>query len=301
MSAVIKRQNEIYLNKNISDAFHVLSVSGSYKLIGSSKIRNFLYSNDYDLNELLQVKDTSIVTKHLVKEFQKVFDKAHAHTNYYILDFKCGADDQNEPLRWSYQDIKQAYKTVRKKKYYLGDCLLMSDQVTKLDLCLVVNGVFTEITNNYFIHTDKNKLPLSKALHIKPLQENIDKLFKEKQFFKCLKRAFSLEVIEGNIDTDLLNFLNSDFGTLYKTIHELHLVLKMNQQHFKYINKATILNNLEVIKAFTSHITKFDVDTILDSINLIIKNFTDQKLEQLISYSENYLNELTKPHMKKYL
>lgn len=103
------------------------------------------------------------------------------------------------------------------------------------------------------------------------------------------------------MDSDLLDFLNSEFGMLYKAIHDLELVLKMSQQKFKAVSHTLLIGNLESIKAFTSHITKFDVDTILDSINLIIKDFYETKLAQLISYCEKYLNELTKPHMNKFL
>lgn len=171
----------------------------------------------------------------------------------------------------------------------------------KFRIMFILNGVFIEIMNNYFIQTDKSKLPFSKQSRIQALEENIYKLFKEKEFFKCLKRAFLLETIHGKVDSDLLDFLNSDFGMLYKTIHDLELVLKMSQQKFKALGHTMLIENLESIKAFTSHITKFEVDTILDSINLIVEDFAEQKLEQLITYCEKNLNELTKPQMKTFL
>lgn len=96
----------------------------------------FFYSNDYDLNEILQISDSRTVIKHTVQQFQDVFRKAHRHPDYYILDFKCGVDDNNEPIRWTYKDIVRAYKRIQGTKYNLGECMMMKQHTINLELCL---------------------------------------------------------------------------------------------------------------------------------------------------------------------
>lgn len=301
----IMRQKEQYLNKEIVSAFHRLCVHGTYKLIGSRSIRNLLYANDYDLNESFHVKDSDSVFQNLHNHFKQIFVKAKNDPDYFILDFKCGIDKNSEPLRWSYDDVMQGFKSVNSYKYHFSDCLRM-DATIKLDLCLVVNGLFNEITNNYFIYIGNNHESIDKqsSKKLKTMIDDrikeVDELYDSHQYFKCLKRLFSLEVIENNVNLDLLNFLNSDYGLLYKSIHDLQLVLSMAEQQFKPVCHKCLIGNLEQIKQNTSLITYFDVEKILNDINKLSNKFNVVELQNLIDYAEHYLNGLVKPYLDKF-
>jgi hypothetical protein len=48
---ILKENNIQNFPEQLQDIFHLLSISSNYFLIGSAKYKNFLYSNDYDLNE----------------------------------------------------------------------------------------------------------------------------------------------------------------------------------------------------------------------------------------------------------
>ena len=48
---MLKEQQTEYIDSNIEKVFHFLELKGHHSfLIGSNKIRNILYANDYDLN-----------------------------------------------------------------------------------------------------------------------------------------------------------------------------------------------------------------------------------------------------------
>lgn len=290
-------QDKNYINKNIVNAFDVLSVQGHYKLIGSQSIRNFLYSNDYDLNESLHLSGN--VYDQLYKHFLNIFEKCLCTENYYILDFKCGKDNNDDAIRWNSNDMKTGFKIIQNKKYLFTDCLKM-DATIKIDLCIVLDGSFQEITNNYFLHSSSDadnietKKSNKKQEVINKLNTDIKELIDNDEYFKALKRLFSMERIQGNEDEELLNFLNSDYGRFYKTINDLELCLRMINQEFKPIKVNLITNNLEQIKQFSSHITEFDVNNILNEINNIIKNKTFNQLEKLINQCKNLLNSIIK-------
>jgi hypothetical protein len=72
----IKYQKEQYLNTQLTNVFHILSIYGQKSfLIGSSGIRNIIYNNDYDLNENLKIKNANDVLHKLYEEFLSVFNK----------------------------------------------------------------------------------------------------------------------------------------------------------------------------------------------------------------------------------
>ena len=85
------KQDSEYIDSNIEEVFHFLELKGHHSfLIGSHKIRNILYANDYDLNADVGVTDSVAVLHNIYKEFLGMFKKAFASPDYYILDFKCG-------------------------------------------------------------------------------------------------------------------------------------------------------------------------------------------------------------------
>lgn len=53
------QQDPEYIDSNIENVFHFLELKGHHSfLIGSQKIRNLLYANDYDLNANVGVTDS---------------------------------------------------------------------------------------------------------------------------------------------------------------------------------------------------------------------------------------------------
>ncbi|RZK25146.1 MAG: hypothetical protein EOO43_06270 [Flavobacterium sp.] len=293
---MLKDQDEKYIDSNVSKVFHFLELRGHHNfLIGSNSIRNMLYANDYDLNSNIGVDDTIPVLRDLHKEFIHIFNVAYRNPNYYILDFKCGVYN-DEPIRWSYEEIKRGTK----HGVSFEECLLHDDNIIKLDLCYIHNNLFTDINcvYNLFIVSNKKELEKEKAIAMtkvkERLKEEITELEKEKEYYKAMKRYFSLSIVEGKMDEDILHIMNSDYGMFYKFISFLKLVVELLDQDFKPIKLSLIKLNLEYIKQFASHITTVKVDKYLDRLVRIIDLPNKQKvkssLDRLIQDAGDDLN-----------
>ncbi len=302
----LQKQNLKYLNDNLTKSFNVLSVSGSYKLIGSSNIRNILYNSDYDINEEIKINDDKYQS--LYQHFLRIFHECHSNPTYYILDFKNGNTINDEPIRWTYPDMQKGYIIDNNTKYTFVDCLKQEPNIIKIDLCVIVNNQFTDVTNNYFFHscdTEEELKKMKKAQkkdYMKGLQNDIDSYINENKYMKAIKRKFALERIKGKLDNDLLTFLNSDYGMLYKAIHDLELVLLMLQQTFKPLPNKYIFDNLQVIKQNLSHITTFNIDKFLDELVDMCKNEIklESHLETLIDELSKFLNNQVKVNYNKW-
>jgi hypothetical protein len=295
---MLKEQNHSYIDSGITNVFHFLELKSNHNfLIGSKTIRNMLYSNDYDLNSNIQIHDTKSVLKSLYKEFLDIFNTAYKNPEYYILDFKCGVHN-GEAIRWSYADIKKGSKNGMS----FEECLLMDDDnLIKLDLCYVKNGVeFTDINciYNLYIVNDKKQYEKEKDNNNKEikqrLKDDIKQLEKDGQYYKALKRYFSLSIVSGKVDKMILKTMNSDFGMYYKFISFLNLCLEMLTQKFKPIELSLIRSNLESIKQFGSSITAINIDEYLDKLVKVIamsKPSMTSHLEKLIETCGNDLDK----------
>jgi hypothetical protein len=141
--------------KELTEYFHKMSISSSYDIIGSSHYKNFIYNNDYDLNEYLKIKDTPSVLNNLYKMFLQKFIDADKNPDQFITDFKCGEINE-ETIRWDINSMKKGYQQIGNKKITFQECLLMNSTI-KLDEVIFLNGMVTEITNNYFLKVGQQK------------------------------------------------------------------------------------------------------------------------------------------------
>lgn len=287
----ILKQNINYINDNITIAFKNISVDKHYKLIGSKNIRNLLYSNDYDINETLPYSKSKL----LDTKFLYIFKFCLKDPNYYILDFKCGVDIDNNSIHWATDEVFKGFKVINNRQYLFIDCIQQKELI-KIDICYLLNGEFIDITNNYYFQNSPQKSSI-----VKNLQENIDELLDKQQYFKAIKRLFSIEMIKGNVSDELLNFLNSDYGRLYKVIHDLNMVVIMMNQTFKQIKITIIKDNLQRIKEFLSLITELNIDKFVNLLIKCINNLNVNKLESLILDIEQYFNNKLKLQLKKFI
>jgi hypothetical protein len=149
--ATLSEQKIGDFSKDLQKYFHhQISISSEFEIIGSSHYKNFLYSNDYDLNEYYKAKETPHVLNKLYNKFLEIFEEVQKNPNQYITDFKCGKIGE-EPIRWNYENLKKGFQKINNKKYVFTDCLLM-DSTIKLDEVVFINGLASEIiTNNYFL------------------------------------------------------------------------------------------------------------------------------------------------------
>ena len=135
--------------KELQDYFHKMSITSDFDIIGSAHYKNFAYTNDYDLNENFKTENNPKVLNNLYKLFLNKFTEAEKDPNQLITDFKCG-ELNGESVRWNYDNMKKGYQIIKNKKITFQECLLM-DSTIKLDEVVFINGLASEITNNYFL------------------------------------------------------------------------------------------------------------------------------------------------------
>ena len=120
-------------SKPVQKIFHLLSVNGEYKIIGSSKMAPIKYANDYDLEEYItEPNSTNHYTNVLWKVFKDKFQKAENNSNVFITDFKCG-EINGLPIRWNKTNIKSGKQKINGKFITFQKCLLQKS-VIKMDV-----------------------------------------------------------------------------------------------------------------------------------------------------------------------
>jgi len=253
------RQDNDFTN-DLQSVFNLLSVSKTYKIIGSSNNKLMRFHSDYDLNETIPTNEKLINIYH---KFKKIFVETKKDKNIYITDFKCG-ESKGEPIRWNYNDMMKGIKNGVK----FTDAL-KNPVVCKLDIIVILDNKLNEITNNYFLGETEES---TKKQHIESLENDFNKLVREKTYMKALKRYYSILKINNKDDNDIIDYLNSDVGLMSKVRSDLDLLLlAMDKTN---ISIDIIKHNLQIIKYELSDVLKYNFSKKLDEITNL-KNPTD--------------------------
>jgi hypothetical protein len=271
-------------NNNLVDVFNLLSIKGKYRVIGSSSLKEILYNSDYDLNEMDHIKGPDAFTK-VYEIFKHKFKIAKSNKNIYISDFKCGINN-DQPIRWSYNDM------MTKKQQFIE--ALKTKSMIKLDIIYLLNGIYVEITEVYFLdignHTTYENKELDSSTIKTGLIESMNECLKEGLYFKALKRLFSLKNINGKKDTRLINFFNCQSGILYKANADLNVLMALITNNFRKPPIDTIKNNLQIIKQNLS----IQIET-RENVSLLIDDICKlNKLDEMHIYIEKLSVYLSK-------
>jgi hypothetical protein len=280
---------EFLKEKNIKDysgkvkrIFNLMSIAGEYRVIGSASLKKIKYFSDYDLDELYkqsQCLGDSIYTK-IYKSFKNKFIEARKDPNIFITDFKCGMDSNLEALRWSYDDIMKGYKIMEDgSKISFEDCLNIKTTI-KLDVVAIIEGVFTEFSENYYFKFGKNKgnffeYDIDKDNILNKLKHSYDEyMYVEKNYLKALKRIFAYKELKNKVKyrsqlEKLMDFFNSEIGLLNKYRSELDIIIILleNKYKFRKVKNSDIKYNLEYM---------------MDKLNNENINFLNEEFEKII-------------------
>ena len=184
-------QNIDDFNNKLVNIINFVGIEGKTNIIGSSILKPIRYNSDWDLST--EIKGDLNLRNNIYKRFLKVFKDSKKDKRIFLVDFKCGEDDKKEPLRWTYNDMLKGFKIVNNTQYNFTDCLTQKATI-KLDIIYLLNGKFTEMSNNYYIKLGKesNFNKITKASVIKSINDDYNELIKEGKFYKALKREFSI-------------------------------------------------------------------------------------------------------------
>jgi len=222
-----------------------LSLTGdgkNIKVIGSASQRAIQFAGDYDANETTNMKPPA-----LAEALARVIVRLKQIPKLVIGDIKCG-EKNGEPLRWTPAQIIAGHRP----DIGLETALELSGR-TKIDTVAVVDGVrYVEISCVY--QHGKTKEEPSVATLRRDLMTEIDEKIKDGDWWKALKRIFSIARIEDDNKRieRLLPIFNSDLGRLYSVISDINILIFLLEN--KQGNKTVMAEEIDGFRARLSNI-----------------------------------------------
>lgn len=290
--------------KGLRQIFNLLTIRGDYQVIGSGAIEEIKYGSDYDLQEFVKEGDYQKSTNHLLEMFRKKFAMAEADPDVFILDFKVGVDDNGDPIRWDKKSIKAGHKNVDGRKVTFQECLLMKSTI-KMDITALVDGVFIEFSDNYYLTLrDFNTFTAVAKSHediLYSLQHEALTKYNHGDYWKASKRIFAYMKSKGGYIPQikqLVNFFNTDTGRLSKNRSELDIIALVVENKFRKPKKIDVVRNLRLVEQDLAKLHGYKLTDIHEKINAICKitNVVKMKepIEELSAYLKAEVNKTTK-------
>ena len=306
MELLEKREIDDF-NENVRKVFNYLTITGKYNVIGSASLKRIKYSADYDLNELMDSKKSKEkILNGILKMFREKFKEAKKDPNRFITDFKCGLDTDGEPLRWDYKDMMKGYKTLQDgRNMSFCDCLLIKSTL-KLDMIVIIDSVYTEFSENYFLkfgdgsgnffpHDVSKEHTLNEIEHSYFTYLNVDK-----NYFKAVKRAFAYKILDdkkehASLFKQYIDFFNSETGLKNKIRADLDTLLLVLETKFRKPKVSDIIKSLERVRetyqVFEKEISKIEKLKTLPSLKKGIEKLRDKVYKIVNDETIKYLRK----------
>lgn len=295
-------------NDKVKKVFNYLTITGKYNVIGSANLKRIKYSADYDLNELMESKKSKEkILFGIYKLFKQKFKEAKKDPNRFITDLKCGLDTDGEPLRWDYKDMMKGYKTLADgRNMSFCDCLLIKAML-KLDMIVIIDGVFTEFSENYFLsfsngaegnffaHDVTKEHTLNEILHSYDEYLNVDK-----NAFKAIKRAFAYRILDdkeehASLFKQYIDFFNSETGKKNKIRADLDTLILILENEFRKAKVSDITFSLkrmrETYEIYERELLKIEKLKTLPSLKKAIESLRDKIYQKVNNETLDYLKK----------
>jgi hypothetical protein len=265
----ILREKDLKLDfsNDVLDIIELMDLTDNISLVGSMNLKSMIYANDYDCFEQIKVQNFDIV---LTKWKLNISDILHKK-DVYIGDIKCGVDKKKEPLRWKPKDVMNGYVLQNGQQFDIIDCM-KSGEMWKIDVIALINNVFKEFSCVYDINTNKNEIQ-TKMTH--SLRKDVQEKYKEHDYFKCLKRIFSISQMskDDKATQYIYPYLVGDLGILSNLISDIGTIQYLID-NVQYIDEKKIKYEIDQFKSRLSNIYKTNAflkqqKHIVDMINKI--------------------------------
>jgi hypothetical protein len=190
-----------------------------------------------------------------------VFEIIRNSENTIITDFKLGENAKGEPLRWTYEEIKR-----RENNGITFEQSLKQKSMIKMDIVILLNGRFIEITEVYNIFIDgESNSDYSKENIKHELMHDMKEQIKEGNYMKALKRQYSILNLQNKnkaVREKLIDYFNSPIGLLNRSKSDLETMLTVIESPKFDIDE--IRNSLQMLKEI---ISAFPVENNLEEIS----------------------------------
>lgn len=220
----------------VVDVLTAMSISGGkhLKVIGSASMKAILYAGDYDANETISGSPAKVA-----KGLQGVIRRLKALPGVIIGDIKCGGS-MEEPRRWTPAQVLAGEGLAEAVK---------EKAMRKIDAVANINGRYVELSTVYQYPDEE----LGVNEFVKELQEVTREKLREGDYFKALKRYFSIQrVKDTNKVEPMLEIFNGDLGILYSVISDIEVLEYLLEE--KKGNKAAIAQEISDFKERLGHI-----------------------------------------------
>ena len=211
-------------------------------------------------------------------------------------------------VRWKPFEIQKGFKILRDNKKYTLLEAFKSGSLFKLDIVKYLNNNFLDFSIIYDLRDEKG-LKINKISFnvVETLQNDIKTYTIKKQYFKVLKRKFSLLKYEyeykGRKENKqkiiiLSKILNGNLGKIYQVISNIDNIIYLID-NFKHLDKNRIRENIKIIIDRLSFIYDKQYlkkeNEIVGDLLLILKDKSIGNINELLIYIyerlENILNK----------
>jgi len=231
-----------------------------------------------------------IQTKNLPIELQEDFKLITFGNNYHLIgsasinSITYSSDyDLNEKIIVTDKQLKDHINLIKKhKNIWLVDFHNTKEYI-QINTIANINGVLTDINNTIF----HSKQPTKRQKDIL-LKKDIHELISNKNYFKAIKRMYSLISLNPRKNKIMINylteFLNSNIGLLSSIINQLNIIKNFS----KIANEPKLIfDNLEISKL---KLNKVYVVKIEDEL---FKMFNMKSIDKLITILGKKLQDYT--------
>ncbi len=204
------------------------------KVVGSASLLSQQYFGDFDAITAISTKETA---QNIYDEFNKIFESINRNTNLYFIEFKI--QTEKKKIRY-YREDKLDLSAIEKN---YDDIIFF-----KLDLSVWTENHFVDFSVVYNLFADKLSLPHL----INGLNKDIADLVDDGQYYKALKRKYSIYKIKGDTEQmkKLNDVFNSDLGLKYKVASNLE-AMDLVKEHYKDdLTKKRMKINLDYLKLY---------------------------------------------------
>lgn len=296
------KEKEDYTD-DVNEIFSFLSVLGKYSVVGSGSIKEIEYADDYDLLEFVDCERSQDAYDLVLQVFQEKYRKAEKMKDLYITDFKNGLVN-GKPVRWTKETIKDGYQYIDDKKVYFTDMLQKDNNIIKMDIVALTDGLFTEFSENYFITFGRfstyNRRNIVGETLINCIKADLRKKIECGKYYKALKRYFSILKLQKTknerVFRIIINYLNGEIGELSNYKGSLETIKEVIINNFRLPPMEDIIRNLEYIRDGIDTPFRWAVQEIIDEKT---REKVDVKLCQVIKYLSDIINEKTLQFIKK--
>jgi hypothetical protein len=220
-------------------------------LKGSSQYKDLLYRSDYDV--LINVRKDIAPTK-VFNDLKEVLERISKDDNTYFIELKLQTKEDHKTRfhhgdNFSYSDFEKDYANL---KFF------------KIDIVMLIKNRFFEASCIYALSNDEL---LTKENIVKNIKQDIEEYLAEGNYYKVLKRWFSIYVMYNAVSSiDLLvSVFNSELGKLYEKICNLQGIEVLHKYYEDDKTLQRINNNLELLGE------TFNIKTIHRKINAYLK------------------------------